>query len=232
MANPDKGINMNSETTMTEQLNAVQEGAKSQLPTEVFETFKTDQDELDAAGVPDTVVHVGTEMPDATLLSVTGTPVTFGEVQGERPAVVVFYRGAWCPYCNVTLRSYQSELEPALKELGAALIAISPQKPDGSLSMKEKHELSFPVLSDPANALARALGILAAPNAETQAAQLKLGLDVSTLNINDDADLPMPTVLIVDAEGTIRWIDVHPNYTTRSEPGDILDAYRSVVGDK
>jgi peroxiredoxin len=119
-----------------------------------------------------------------------------------------------------------------LKELGAALIAISPQKPDGSLSMKEKHELSFPVLSDPANALARALGILAAPNAETQAAQLKLGLDVSTLNINDDADLPMPTVLIVDAEGTIRWIDVHPNYTTRSEPGDILDAYRSVVGDK
>ena len=144
--------------------------------------------------------------------------------------MLVFYRGAWCPYCNVALRSYQLELEPALNELGATLIAISPQLPDGSLSMKEKHELSFPVLSDPANALARALGIVAAPNPETQAAQLKLGLDVSTQNIDDESDLPMPTVLIVDAAGDIRWIDVHPNYTTRSEPGDILDAYTSTIG--
>jgi peroxiredoxin len=221
---------MTQNTTMTEELNATKEGPASHLPPDVAKTFRDDQDELDATGVPDAVAKVGSAMPDATLLSATGVPVTMSEVQGERPAVVVFYRGAWCPYCNITLRSYQTALEPALNELGATLIAVSPQKPDGSLSMKEKHDLSFSVLSDPSNALARSLGIVAVPSPGTRAAQLQLGLDVSTLNIDDDADLPMPTVVIVDASGTIRWIDVHPNYTTRSEPRDILNAYESTIG--
>jgi peroxiredoxin len=232
MANSDEGNDMSNDATMTDQLNAVGEEAKSHLPAEVLETFQSDQHELDAAGVPDTVVKIGTRMPDATLLNVTGKSVTLGDVLGQRPAVIVFYRGAWCPYCNITLRSYQTALEPALSERGATLIAISPQKPDGSLSMQEKHDLTFPVLSDPLNTLARALGIVSSPAPKTEAAQLKLGLDISTFNVDDEADLPMPTVLIVDEEGTIRWIDVHPNYTTRSEPDDILDAYDSTIGDK
>jgi peroxiredoxin len=221
---------MTQNTTMTKELNTIKEGATSQLPPDVSATFLADQDELDAAGVPDSVAKVGTTMPDAKLLSSTGEAVTLREARGTGSAVVVFYRGAWCPYCNVTLRSYQSELERELNALGVTLIAISPQKPDGSLSMKEKNELSFAVLSDPANTLARALGIVATPTPGTQAAQLKLGLDVRTLNVEEDADLPMPTVIIIDANGTIRWIDVHPNYTTRSEPGDILDAYRAIFG--
>jgi peroxiredoxin len=228
--NSDEGNHMSDSATMTDQLNNVGEEAKSHLPAEVLETFQSDQHELDASGVPDTVVKVGTAMPDATLLNVSGDPVTLSEVLGGRPAVVVFYRGAWCPYCNIALRSYQSALEPALNERGATLIAISPQKPDGSLSMQEKHDLSFPVLSDPVNTLARALGIVSSPTPKTLAAQRELGLDVSALNVDDEEDLPMPTVLIVDGEGIIRWIDVHPNYTTRSESRDILDAYNSTVG--
>jgi peroxiredoxin len=225
-----KGNDMTQETTMTQELTAVKEEGASHLPADVAQTFQADQDSLDAAGVPDTVAKVGTAMPDAALLTATGTPTTLREVVGDRPAVVVFYRGAWCPYCNVTLHTYQSTLMPALQKLGATLVAISPQKPDGSLSVKEKHALSFPVISDPANALARDLGIVATPTPGTRAAQLELGLDVSTLNVDDDADLPMPTVVIVDRDGTIRWIDVHPNYTTRSEPRDILDAYETTVG--
>jgi peroxiredoxin len=223
---------MSHDATMTDELNAIQKESKLRLPADVLETFASDQKELDADGVPDTVAKVGTAVPDATLISATGTPVTLREVQGERPAVIVFYRGAWCPYCNVALRSYQSALEPALSERGAALIAVSPQTPDGSLSMKEKNELTFPVLSDPGNVLARSLGIIAPPSPRTRAAQLKLGLDVGALNIESDADLPMPTVLIVDKSGTIRWIDVHPNYTTRSEPRDILDAFESTIDAK
>jgi peroxiredoxin len=216
--------------TMTNELNAIKEEGKSRLPADVVSTFVADQNELDVAGVPTTVSKIGTKVPDVTLLGITGEPITLREAQGARPAVVVFYRGAWCPYCNLTLRSYQSALEPELNKLGASLIAVSPQKPDGSLSMKEKNELSFPVLSDPANTLAHALGIVAHPTPGTRAAQLKLGLDVSTLNIDEEIDLPMPTVVILDGEGNIRWIDVHPNYTTRSEPQDILDAYKATLG--
>ncbi|MGH2796328.1 MAG: peroxiredoxin-like family protein [Thermoleophilaceae bacterium] len=136
----------------------------------------------------------------------------------------MLYRGAWCPYCNAALRTYQQELLPRLAERGAALIAVSPQKPDGSLSMQEKNALKFPVLSDPGNAIARALGVLTTPSDEALATQREHGLDLTETNADGTAELPMPTTAVLDATGRLRWLDVHPDYTTRSEPDAILDA--------
>lgn len=142
---------------------------------------------------------------------------------------VVFYRGAWCPYCNVALKAYQDLLVPALTERGVTLIAISPQRPDGSLSMRDKHQLSYVVLSDPGNQIAGKLGILTTPNPAAVAAQAALGLDLTEVNADGSRTLPMPTTVIVDANGVLRWIDVHPNYAMRSEPTDIL-ATLSTIG--
>ncbi|HEY2327454.1 MAG TPA: peroxiredoxin-like family protein [Gaiellaceae bacterium] len=163
-------------------------------------------------------------IPDAELLDVNGMPTTLHATIAGRPSVVVLYRGAWCPYCNRTLRTYQQALLPQLRERGAALIAISPQKPDGSLSMQEKNALEFPVLSDPGNTIARALGALTAPSAEALAVQREHGLDLTETNADGTAELPMPTVVIVDAVGNVRWLDIHPDYTTRTEPVAVLNA--------
>jgi peroxiredoxin len=138
--------------------------------------------------------------------------------------VVVLYRGAWCPYCNITLRTYQSELLPELTRRGVALVAISPQRPDGSLTMQEKNDLTFTVLSDPGNQVARAAGVLSAPSSQVRAAQLQLSLDLRTVNADGTAGVPMPTTMIIDAHHVVGWIDVHPDYSTRSEPGQILAA--------
>ena len=143
--------------------------------------------------------------------------------------MVVFYRGAWCPYCNVALRAYQDQLAPALDDRGAGLIAISPQKPDGSLSMTETNKLTFTVLSDPGNQIAAALGVLTAPSADTIDAQSSLGLDLTELNADGTRTLPMPTVAVLDATGTIRWIDTRPDYGTRTEPADIITAYDAIA---
>jgi peroxiredoxin len=163
-------------------------------------------------------------MPDGRLLDVHGQPTSLAQARGGRAAVVVFYRGAWCPYCNIALRSYQTDLAPVLAERGIALIAVSPQKPDGSLSISETNELTYAVVSDPANQLGAALGILTAPSADTQAAQASLGLDVAEHNVDGTRNLPMPTTVVVDPHGVITWIDVHPNYATRTEPAAILAA--------
>jgi peroxiredoxin len=104
------------------------------------------------------------------------------------------------------------------------MIAVSPQTPDGSLSMQEKNELTFTVVSDPGNTLARELGILTAPSDKVKAVQLKLGLDITKANADGTAALPMPATLILDATHVVRWIDVHPDYSTRSEPAQILAA--------
>lgn len=173
---------------------------------------------------PDGVAVPGSRFPDAVTLRADGSQTTLAAARGNKTTVVVFYRGAWCPYCNIALRVYQQVLLPALQARGVGLIAVSPQHPDGSLSMAEKQSLEFPVLSDPRNTLARALGIVTQPSDEALARQREHGLHIEEYNADETVELPMPTTAIVTADGTLAWIDVHPDHTTRTEPEQVLHA--------
>jgi peroxiredoxin len=195
-----------------------------QPQNDAMAAFGIEQAGLESAGLPAGVIAVGSRLDDADLLDPQGVATTLYQALGDQPAVLVFYRGAWCPYCNITLSTYERELLPHLIGRGIQLIAVSPQAPDGSLTMQEKNELTFTVLSDPGNQLARQAGILTGPSVEARAAQLQLGLDLTAVNADGTVELPMPTTVILDASHIVRWIDVHPNYTTRSEPQDILTA--------
>lgn len=186
--------------------------------------FGAEQADLAIAGVPPGSARPGDTLPDPELLDVHGVSTTLAAARNGRPAVIVLYRGAWCPYCNLALRTYQQDLVPLLDDLEIVLIAISPQKPDGSMTMQEKNELSFTVLSDPGNKVAGALGVLTAPTEDTFEAQRTIGIELTELNGDGITGLPMPTVAAVDAAGVISWIDVHPDYTTRTEVADIVSA--------
>jgi peroxiredoxin len=220
---------MATTSTIAEQVASLHRASAGQLPAEVAEAFAAEQRDLAAAGHPSAVAEPGSRLPDGELLDAAGEPATLAETLGGKPAVIVFYRGGWCPYCNIALRTYQAQLVPALAERGISLIAISPQTPDGSLSTKESKELTFTVLSDPGNQIAGQLGILTAPSDGTRAAQLQLGLDLTQVNADGTTALPMPAVVIADADGVIRWIDVHPDYTTRTEPGQVLQAVTETI---
>ena len=190
--------------------------------------FTREQEQL-ASFVPSGVIAVGESLPDAALLDVKGEPTTLSATLGEGLSVLVFYRGAWCPFCNIALRAYQAALTDEFDRRRVRLIAVSPQKPDGSLTMKEKHELSFAVLSDPANQLAAAAGILTAPSDEARAAQLEHGLDLTQVNADGTTTLPMPATIIVDQDRRVCWIDVHADYSTRTEPAAILSALDALL---
>jgi peroxiredoxin len=210
--------------TISEQVIVLKEQMAGAAPAEITTAFDDEQAGLDAAGIPPDIAVAGTAMPDGDLLDLDGMVTNLATIRAGAAAVVVFYRGAWCPYCNLALRTYQVQLVPALAKQGVKLIAISPQKPEGSVKMQERNKLSYTVVSDAASKIATQLGILTAPDDTAAAAQAKLGLDLKKVNANGTSALPMPTVVVVDAEGIIRWIDVHPNYSTRSEPEDILAA--------
>ena len=220
---------MTTTSTIAEQVADHHRASAGQLPAGIAEAFAAEQRTLAAAGDPPGVAQPGTPLPDGNLLDVAGQPTTLAGTLAGKPAVIVFYRGGWCPYCNIALRTYQAELVPALATRGISLIAISPQTADGSLSTKETKELSFTVLSDPGNQLARQLGILTAPSKGVRHAQLQIGIDVTQVNADGTTELPMPTVIIADATGTIRWIDVHRDYTTRTEPGQVLQAVTEMI---
>jgi peroxiredoxin len=219
---------MTSPSTITERVAAMHATMAADPPGEAMGAFAREQAGL-AASVPAGIAPVGTVLPDAELLDVHGAATTLYAAAGGGTSVLVFYRGAWCPYCNIALSAYQDQLLPQLTERGIRLVAISPQKPDGSLAMQQKHSLAFTVVSDPGNIIAGRLGILTQPSEEARAAQLQLGLDLTSVNADGTVALPMPATVILDASHTVRWIDVHPDYSTRTEPQQVIGAAEDIL---
>ena len=210
--------------SIADQVGVFNEGFTAQIGPQLSAVFADEQAGLNSAGVPEGAVSVGDTLPDASLRTVQDSSVSLFDEIGDRPAVVVFYRGAWCPYCNITLKTYQRELLPKLTEQGVALVAISPQTPEASEQAVENGELGFTVLSDAGNVLVRQLGILTEPTADARGAHTQLGFDVADSNADATGDIPFPTVLVVDAERGVRFADVHVDYTTRTEVPRILEA--------
>ncbi|SBS72834.1 conserved hypothetical protein [uncultured Mycobacterium sp.] len=210
--------------TIATQVAQLQAGLAGHLPTEAIEVFIADQKRMVAEGAAPGAARPGTSLPDPELLDRHGNPVRVGALRANRAAVLVFYRGAWCPYCNLALKAYQDQLVPELAKRDVPLIAISPQKPDGSLSTAEANALTFDVVSDPGNQIASALGIVTTPSEASRSVTQQLGIDLREANADGGYELPMPTVLVVDRDGVIAWSDIHPDYTTRTEVAEILAA--------
>ena len=214
--------------TISEQSGQIKAAAAERLPGEVVAAFDRSVADLLETGIPADAVKAGDRLEPFTLDDATGASVSLDELVAAGPAVIVFYRGGWCPYCNVALRTYQRELLPELAAFGARLVAISPQTPDESLSTVEKAELAFTVLSDPGSRVAQSLGIAFRQPDEVLAAQLKLGLDLAAVNAEGSVNLPRPTVLIVDQDRTARFVDIQPDYTARTEVAEVLAALTSL----
>jgi peroxiredoxin len=208
--------------TIREQSDQLKAAAAERLPADVVGVFDESIRDLLGQGVPSDTIKVGDRLESFTLEDASGAPVNLDRILEAGPAVIVFYRGGWCPYCNLALRNYQQELLPQLSEFGAQLVAISPQSPDESLSTVQKASLEFTVLSDPACRLAQQVGIAFQQADAVLTAQRELGLDLPQVNAEGATRLPRPTVLIVDQGGVVRFVDVQPDYTARTEVADII----------
>jgi peroxiredoxin len=173
---------------------------------------------------------VGEAVPRFTLPDALGSPIGIGELLHHGPVVLSFYRGGWCPYCNLELRALEGVLAE-ITSLGASLVAISPELPDSSLSTAEKNALTFPVLSDHGNQVAGQFRIVHPIDPSVVAYQLRNGNDVAAYNGTPSAEAPLPATYVIEARGTIRFASVDTDYTRRAEPAEILDALRSVVTD-
>ena len=193
-------------------------------PAELLGVLKAEQERLVATDDASARVQVGHEFPQAQLPDAHGrlVPVVDG------PTVVVFYRGAWCPFCNVALGAYQRELLPELEELGVRFVALSPQGPSGSAEIAQSNDLTFPVLTDTGSRLAHVLGLDFELADDVSDVHRALGNDFSTINAGGEWGLPRPTVVVVDAARVVTFVDVQADYTRRTEPAAILAAVRAL----
>jgi len=174
-------------------------------------------------------VKPGDRLGNFELPDVDGGTVVLDELLAQGPVVLVFFRFAGCPACNLTLPNYQRELFPGLAALGASLVAISPQVPERLRDIKERHKLEFFVASDTGNALAREFGITFTANAESQAHAQAKGINMPEVIGTGTWELPMPAVFVVDTNRVVRFAKVSPDWLVRAEASEVLEAVREVV---
>jgi peroxiredoxin len=167
---------------------------------------------------------VGDRAPDFELPDQHGRTVRLSECLEDGPVVVMFYRGDWCPYCNLTLREMQKRLNE-LRERGADLIAISPQKPSRAVKLAEGEGLAFSVLSDENQVTIDAFRVLYdAPPALKEVFVNTMGFDLSRQNADGTWRLPVPATFLIDRDGVVRVRHVDLDYRRRMDPQDVLDA--------
>lgn len=204
------------------QLDAVHQGLLRYLPEEAA-LFEADTDAWVHEGLGRDSLAVGDTVPDFTLPDQLGRPMKSADLLAVGPLVISFYRGSWCPYCSVELHVLQKTL-PRVTELGATLVAISPQLVDQSLATAERYSLSFPVLSDVGSAVARRFGLAFALSEHLRPIYKSLGADLPRFNGAETFELPIPATFVVDQGGMIRAAHVNPDYKQRMEPDSLLAA--------
>ncbi len=175
-----------------------------------------------------TGLAIGDIAPAFTLPSATGKWVSLGDRLAAGPAVVVFYRGAWCPVCNVHLRALQAAL-PEITSHDARLIAISPQAPDASLELAEKLALGFDVLSDVDQAVARQWGLQFELPEDLRDMYRAMGMALDGHNADGSWNLPVPATFVVDGAGVVRARHVDPDYRQRMTAEEIVAALAAIA---
>lgn len=163
------------------------------------------------------------ELPDAQ-----GNLVSLANLLKNGPVVVTFYRGSWCPYCNLQLRALQEKLAE-INSLGATLIAISPQVPDDSLTESDIKNMEFAVLSDQDANVASEYGVAwEVPGILMEHMRVDRKLDFEKINNGNTTILPIPATFVLDRNGKVVWRFVDVDYRTRSEPSDIINALKAL----
>lgn len=165
-------------------------------------------------------IAAGATLPDFELKDVTGGVIT-RDTLPPQGAAFVFFRFAGCPACNIALPYYQRTLWPALQAQGVALIAVSPQVPERLIEIKTRHDLGFTVAADLDNHFGNALGITFEPTDKPETPPAGWIGEVAGTN---SWALPQPTVLIVDGQGVVQFVDVSPDWLKRTESDTILAA--------
>jgi peroxiredoxin len=160
--------------------------------------------------------------PDFGLTNAIGKKVQLSDYLKKGPVVLTWYRGGWCPYCNMTLQYLQQQL-PDIQLRGASLLALTPELPDKSISTVEKHQLQFEVLSDVGNEVAHQYGIVFKLT-DAVAASYQKGFDLHGFNGDESNELPLAATYVINQDGVIVYTFLDAEYRNRAEIADILRA--------
>lgn len=208
--------------TLQDKLDAFKAKFESEMaPPEVVAVMHRVTDELIASGQAGRALQAGDRAPVFTLPDPDGKLVSSQDLLARGPIVLTFYRGAWCPFCNLDLQALE-EARPEIEARGAFLIAVSPQTAANSRKSQRNNKLGFPIVGDKGGELAEKFGIRWHLPEDMQVVQKQLGADLVAFNGDDSWTLPMPARYVIGEDGVIAYAEINPDYTRRPEPADVF----------
>lgn len=194
---------------------------RTRLPNETQEMYERALAALDSSGITDRALGEGDTAPDFELPNAVGERVRLSDLLSSGPVILSFYRGQWCPFCNLELRALQRAITD-IESAGATLVAVSPNTPDTSLTTVEKHSLTFPVLSDHDNLVAKQFNLVYEMTAENIENYREKGRDIPAMNGTDKWELPIPATYVINSDRVIRYSFVDTNHRVRGEPSEVV----------
>jgi len=213
--------------TLLEQIEEFKKGFMEQVPEEKLKIMQSATEKLIKSGIVEKSLKEGDKMPPFSLPNAINKTVSSDTILNNGPLVINFYRGSWCPYCNLELRAFQAAL-PEITGLGAQLVAISPSLPDKSLSPTEKDSLTFEVLSDIGNKISHQFGLVFTLDEQLQPLYKQFGTELSDFNGDESNQLPMPATYVVNSDGIIKLAFVDADYTKRLDPNKVIETLRNL----
>lgn len=208
-----------NEKTLTEELSEYARMAVSKLDKDIVNTMQNDVNKLKEEKILNNSIKLGENIPNVELLDVFNQKIELNT--NGKSLVIMFYRGGWCPYCNLELRAYQSYVSK-FRDQGAELVAISPELADESLNTKQKHELDFKVLSDVDNKFAKSLGLVHKVSQGVQDIYNEFDFNLASAQGNSGDELPFPATLVIDKNRKVTLIEANEDYKVRMDPKDVL----------
>jgi peroxiredoxin len=216
---------------LKDEIQKMQEAMLPQIPEDVLKLLFSKIEELVNSGIAERTLNEGDEIPQINLPNAVGTTINVNSMLKDGPVVISFYRGAWCPYCNLELKALQQAL-PEIKSLDAQLITISPNAPDNSISSIEKHGLEFEVLTDAGNKIAKEFRLVFNLAEELRPIYQQFNFDIPKYNGDESWELPIPATYIINTDGKIVHAFVSADYTQRMEPTEIISKLKELTAQK
>ncbi|HEM7852244.1 peroxiredoxin-like family protein [Burkholderia multivorans] len=213
--------------SLSAQIDALKAGMADKVPAEALQAMGKAAADLAASGITETALKACARAPAFELPDAEGRTVRLNELLKDGPVVLTFYRGQWCPFCNLTLAALQRSL-PEIREAGAILVAVSPQTPQSTAATVKASAIDFPVLSDAGNHVARSFGLVFSLATDMRPIYRDLGVDLPAVNGDASYELPLAATYVIGQDGSVAYAFVDSDYTRRLEPAEIVRIVKSL----
>ena len=208
--------------TLQSQLKQMQNATMARMPQHILQVFNDSIQQIRKNQLKENALQIGDVIPDISLQNIHRNPVAISDLLRTKFLILNFYRGGWCPYCNMELREYE-RLRNDFLRLGADIVGISAEIPELVNQTTIKNTLSFPVLADVDAKMMKAIGIVFQLDKASKKEYINFGVDLTKIHGNHNYELPVPAVYVINENMEIVFVHFEEDYMTRLEPLELLN---------